>query len=438
MKSISVRLLRIIPTFSIWVLTAFISGCSLDTRMSTFVPKGPIAETQLDLFMLTVWVTGFIFIAVGGVYTYTIIKFREKPNDDRPLPTQGHGNPLIEIGLIGASIFLLVIIAVPTLQGIWFTHDTPDDPESRMGTWYNGDELSDEEADNPLIIKVKGYRWWWAFEYPQLGITTANELVIPAGKVVHLELRSVDVIHSFWLPKIAGKVDLIPGRTNSMWIQAGDNYLNWKEKHGHKADDEGLRSEYSSYLEEEIHDYYYGQCAEYCGDSHARMLFRANVVNDDDFTTWVADEKNGHKAPSNMNWDEWYAAYDENPNQLSGDLHEGLKIFMGRGQCATCHQVAGNPRALGVAGPNLTNVGSRMSIAAGWLNHRSDSNNVDIEKQYVNFFKWIKETDVVKPGNLMWRANGGGIGELTNENGELALLTDDEIHKLSLYLQSLK
>ncbi|MEC7487493.1 MAG: cytochrome c oxidase subunit II, partial [Verrucomicrobiota bacterium] len=272
--------------------------------MSTFVPKGPIAETQLDLFMLTVWVTGFIFIAVGGVYTYAIIRFREKPNDNRPLPTQGHGNPLIEIGLIGASIFLLVIIAVPTLQGIWFTHDTPNDLESRMGVWYEGEGLSDEEAENPLIIKVKGYRWWWAFEYPQLGITTANEMVIPAGKVVHLELRSADVIHSFWLPKIAGKVDLIPGRTNSMWIRAGDNYLKWKEKHGHKDDSESLRSEYSTYLEDEIHDYYYGQCAEYCGDSHARMLFRAHVVDDDEFSNWVTDEKIGHKAPNNMNWDE--------------------------------------------------------------------------------------------------------------------------------------
>ena len=77
---------------------------------------------------------------------------------------------------------------------------------------------------------------------------------------------------------------------------------------------------------------------------------------------------------------------------------------MGRGQCASCHQVKGNPRALGVAGPNLTNVGSRMSIAAGWLNHRSDTNSVDVEKQYDNFFKWIKETDIVKPGNLMWKA----------------------------------
>lgn len=419
-------------------LVALTAGCSLDTRMSTFVTKGPIAEAQLDLFMLTVWVTGFIFLAVGGVYTFVIIKFRERPNDNGPLPSQGHGNPLIEISLIGASILLLIIIAVPTLQAIWFTHDTPDDPESYIGSWYNGDELAEEESTNPLIVKVRGYRWWWAFEYPQLGISTANEMVIPAGKVVHLELRSADVLHSFWLPKIAGKVDLIPGRTNSMWIQAGDNFNNWKKKQDLQGDSESLRSDYATYLEEEIYDYYYGQCAEYCGDSHARMLFRAKVVDDNDFALWVADEKKGHKAPSDMDWEDWYAAYDKNPDLLKGDLHEGLKLFMGRGQCASCHVVAGNPRALGVAGPNLTNVGSRYSIAAGWLNHRDRNNNIDSEKQYDNFFRWIKETDVVKPGNLMWKANGGGIGELTDENGELALLTDDEIHKLSLYLQSLK
>ena len=188
--------------------------------MSTFVTKGPVAETQYDLFMLTVWVTLGIFIAVGGAFAFAIIKFRERPNDDRPMPSQGHGNPLVEIGLIGVSILLLVIIAVPTLKGIWYTHDTPEDPESFMGAWYKGEELAEEESENPLIVKVIGYQWWWAFEYPQLGITTANEMVIPAGKVVHLELRSSDVIHSFWLPRIAGKVDLIPGRTNSMWIQA--------------------------------------------------------------------------------------------------------------------------------------------------------------------------------------------------------------------------
>ena len=132
--------------------------------MSTFVTKGPVAETQYDLFMLTVWVTLGIFIAVGGAFAFAIIKFRERPNDDRPMPSQGHGNPLVEIGLIGASILLLVIIAVPTLQGIWYTHDTPEDPESFMGAWYSGEELAEEEAENPLIVKVIGYQSSSAFE----------------------------------------------------------------------------------------------------------------------------------------------------------------------------------------------------------------------------------------------------------------------------------
>ncbi|MGZ0655115.1 cytochrome c oxidase subunit II [Coraliomargarita sp. W4R53] len=438
MKTISNGFYRFIQYFSALTAVAFLGGCNLDTRMSTFATKGPIAEEQLNLFMLTVWVTGVIFIIVSGVFAYAIIKFRERPNDDRPMPSQGHGNPLVEIGLIGASILLLAVIAVPTLKAIWFTQETPDDAESRMGAWYHGEDLAEEEAENPLIIKVIGYQWWWAFEYPQLGITTANEMIIPAGKVVHLELRSVDVIHSFWLPRIAGKVDLIPGRTNAMWIQAGDNFAKWKEKQGLEGEGPKLRDDYASYLEDEIHDYYYGQCAEYCGESHARMLFRATAVDDDAFAKWVADEKAGHGTPDGKSWDEWYTAYEENPDQLTGDLNDGLKLFMGRAKCATCHTVKGNPRAVGVAGPNLTNIGSRQSIAAGWLNHRAEDGSIDVEQQYDNLYKWIHEPEVVKPGNLMWKANGGGIGELIDENGEPALLTDEEINKLSLYLQSLK
>ena len=438
MKNISNGFYRFLQYFSACIAVALLGGCNLDTRMTTFVPKGPIAEEQNELFMLTVWVTLGIFIVVGGVYVIALLKFRERPNDDRPMPSQGHGNPLVEIGLIGASILLLVIIAVPTLKAIWYTHETPSDPESNLGAWYSGEGLADEEAENPLIIKVVGYQWWWAFEYPQLGITTANEMVIPAGKVVHLELRSVDVIHSFWLPRIAGKVDLIPGRTNAMWIQAGDSFVAWKEKQGLDGEGPELRNQYAEYLENEIHDYYYGQCAEYCGDSHARMLFRAKVIGDDEFAAWVADEKTGHGTPYGKSWTEWYDAFEKNPSSLTGDENEGLKLFMGRAKCATCHTVKGNPRALGVAGPNLTNVGSRYSIAAGWLNHRNEDGSIDAEKQFENFYKWIKETNVVKPGNLMWKANGGGIGELLDENGNPAPLTDDEVQKLTHYLQSLK
>ncbi len=399
--------------------------------MSTFAPKGPVAEAQHDLFMLTVWVTLFIFIVVGGVYLYVVIKFRERPNDTRPLPAQGHGNPLVEIGLIGASVLLLVFIAVPTLKGIWFTQDIPKDPASQLGSWYSGDDLAKEEAENPLVIRVVGYQWWWAFEYPQLGVTTANEMVIPAGKSIHLELRSMDVIHSFWLPRIAGKVDLIPGRANSMWIQAGDSYENWKAKNGHEGDSPELQAAYKDYLQSEIINYYYGQCAEYCGDSHARMLFRANVKNTEDFTAWVAEQKSGHPAPGGMTWDEWTQTYFNTPEKLTGDINEGLKLFAGKGTCTGCHTISGNPLAKGVAGPNLTKVASRLSIAAGWLNHRAEDGSVDTEQQYENFFKWIKETNVVKPGNLMWdNHQGGGLKNIG--------LTDEEIRKIALYLQTLK
>jgi cytochrome c oxidase subunit 2 len=400
--------------------------------MSTFDTKGPIAEAQLNLFMVTIWVSLFIFVLVGAVYIVAMFKFRERKNDDRPLPVQGHGNPLIEIGLIGASILLLVIVAVPTLRAIWYTHDFPVTEESKLGAWYQGEGLSAAEEDKPLTIRVEGYQWWWGFAYPQLGITSANELIIPAGKAIRLELRSKDVIHSFWLPRIAGKVDLIPGRSNGMWIQAGDSIEDWQAKSGATGSDEELRAAYARYLQEEIHNYYYGQCAEYCGDSHARMLFRASVVSDDDFASWVSEIKTGHQAPDDMTWEDWYAANDESPEKLTGDINEGLQLFMTRGKCATCHAVNGNPRAVGVAGPNLTKVASRLSVAAGWLNHRADNGSVDIEQQYANFFKWIKEPNTVKPGNLMWKANGGGIGELDE------LLTDDEIHKISLYLQTLK
>ena len=415
-----------------FIILIFLSGCTTDTRMSTLDTKGPVAEVQYELFMVTVWVTTFIFITVGSVYLFAIFKFREKKDDPRPLPSQGHGNPLIEVSLIAASILLLVIIAVPTLSAIWYTHDTPITVESQLGTWYKGEGLSKAEESNVLTVRVEGYQWWWAFDYPQLGITTANEMVIPAGKIIQLELRSKDVIHSFWLPRIAGKVDLIPGRANEMWIQAGDSFEVWKEKNGIEGDEKTLIAEYNKYLENEIYDYYYGQCAEYCGDSHARMLFRSTVVSDDEFASWVSDIKQGHTAPDGLSWDEWYRLDAENPEQLTGDENEGLRLFMGRGKCATCHAVQGNPRALGVAGPNLTKVASRQSIAAGWLNHRAEDGTIDEEQQYANFFKWIKETDVVKPGNLMWKANGGGIGELDK------LLTDDEIHKISKYLQTLK
>ncbi|HQU08897.1 MAG TPA: cytochrome c oxidase subunit II [Opitutales bacterium] len=358
------------------------AGCDFHTRQSTMDPKGPIAASQMDVFMVTVWVTGFIFLAVGGTLVWVVWHFREKAsNRDNPLPDQSHGNPLVEIGLIGISVLLLVIIGVPTVREIIYMHDLPDDPQSKLGAWYTGD-IADGEDNKVLTVIVRGYQWWWAFEYPQLGITTANELVIPVGKVVKLHLRAQDVIHSFWLPKIAGKVDLMPGRNNWMWIQ-GDEI-------GH----------------------YYGQCAEFCGTAHAYMLFRSDVVSTEDFELWALHQKaEAKKAQGSM--------------ALAGE-----KLFTQK-TCVQCHKIRGNAVAQGIKGPDLTHLASRVTVGAGLLDNRVDYEGpIDPEIQNKNLFNWIKHNQDIKPGNLMYHDPSGGIKDVT--------FTDQEIHELVAYLQTLK
>ena len=154
-----------------------LGGCTLDTRMSTFVTKGPVAETQYDLFMITVWVTLFIFIAVGGAYLFVVLKFREKPGDDRPLPTQSHGNPFD-----GLTVFLFFACdhccADRKVSGIRTSHQTLNPQGWVIGTMVR---LYQKAKRMRSTIRVLGYQWWWEFEYPQLGVTTANESIPQAG-----------------------------------------------------------------------------------------------------------------------------------------------------------------------------------------------------------------------------------------------------------------
>ena len=228
------------------------TGCWLDGRQSTFDVDGPVARAQLDLFMVTVYVTAVVFVVVGAVLAYAMIKFRARTAADERAepPTQGHGSFLVEIGLVSASVLCLVIIAVPTLRNIWFTYEVPE-----------------VQKANAYEITATGYQWWFKFEYPAEQINgvgplvTSNELVIPAGRPVRINLRTVDVIHSFWVPKLAGKVDMIPNRANHLWLQA--------DKAG----------------------YYYGQCAEFCGDSHAIMRFRVIALEATDFARWRANQE---------------------------------------------------------------------------------------------------------------------------------------------------
>lgn len=417
-------------------------------RQSAMDPAGPLSQMQFDTFMDTVWLSLIVFILVGGAFIYAVFKFRERPEDaGKPVPKQGHGNPLIEIGIIMLSIASLVVIAVPTLRGIWLMYDEkPEETyrlngetadhkvsakESALKVWYphtrdtNGVEnYSVAKDDEVLEITVVGKQWWFRFEYPQFGLeqskgrSVSNEFVIPAGKVVKINLRSDDVIHSFWLPKVAGKVDLVPGRRNGMWIQA--------DKPGH----------------------YYGQCAEFCGDSHAYMLFRCQVVTDAEFKAWIENQKSNAVAPA---------------TELA---KHGEELFKQK-TCVMCHTIGGLPGAAGAFGPDLTHLASRKTLAGAWMFNYDDKAQsakelaagntfvtpvVDKKILKDNLVRWIassgmvvgadgKPTKDVKPGNRMHNYKGmfGVTGLLHGAPGDKPVpLTHADIDALAEYLAGLE
>ena len=424
------RILSRVGLLAALSLAFIMAGCSkeeLTVRQSTMDPKGPVAQVQFDVFMDTVWLVVVLFALVGGLMVYAVIKFRSRPGDEnKPASVEdGHGNPLIEIGLITASIGALVIIAIPTLSAIWYTDDVPAEavPTSKLSAWYPRVEGTRENyaktvEEQVLEVDVIGKQWWFRFEYPQLGMTNdakhsvPNELVIPKGKAVRINLRSEDVIHSFWVPKIAGKVDLMPGRKNHMWIQA--------DQTGH----------------------YYGQCAEFCGDSHAYMLFRVEVLEPADFAKWVQKQK-----------------ADAAPVAAGSKAEKGKALFAAK-SCVMCHNVGGHFGA-GAFGPDLTHVASRKSLAGAWLDNRDvakqraleqstgnteNSVPVDEAKLKANLIKWIGSSGVahgadgklskdVKPGNRMHYYKMFNVAGLRETNQQF---TAEELDHLAEYLLTLK
>ena len=405
-----------------------LSGCSLaevfslSGHQSTVHVDGPVAQSQQNLFMVTVYVCTFIFIVVGAVLAYAQIKFRARSEADEHAapPPEGHGNPFVEIGLIAASVFLLVIIAIPTLRSIWYTHDVPEE------------ELKNGPA---LEVTTTGYQWWFKFEYPselvklpnnagEAPLTTGNELIIPAGLPVRVQLRTVDVIHSFWIPKLAGKVDMIPNRPNFIWF---------------KADKPG---------------YFFGQCAEYCGESHAIMRFRIIALSPRDYTLWLENQKQSARtvtaaalvaeaetprvqfASLKMSAGEALSAspaFDADPLGAWREMQKpeagedpaliatGRKLFSEK-TCISCHTTRGH-EGVGITGPELTHVGARSSIAAGVLENTRE-----------RMHAWIKDPNHFKPGNKMFN---GGYTDV--ETGKYKFqLNDQEIDALVAYLHSLK
>jgi len=294
------------------LLVAGLSACSqADRPQSTMDPKGDYAQKIFNLSWPVFLIAAVVGVIVFAVIAVALVRFRERP-DEEFTPKQVHGNPAMEIGLTVLPAVLLAAIAIPTVNVLFELNAEPEDP---------------------LVINVTGQQWWWEFDYPtimgddDLPLVTANEMVIPAGQQIRLNITSRDVIHSFWIPRLNGKRDAVPGRLQ-----------NWNMQ----ADQPGE---------------YWGQCTEYCGLSHTNMRMRVIALTPEDFDRWVELQK------------------------TNAVMSEDEAVQTGQAQfsslCASCHQVDGLLDADGEqivaqpqtqvyngAAPNLTHLMSRGTFVS--------------------------------------------------------------------------
>ncbi|MEE8433541.1 MAG: cytochrome c oxidase subunit II [bacterium] len=301
-------------------LSGLLTGCFGGGKQSTIRPESDSAQVIQDVYALVTWIDVGILVLVVGLFFYGIIRFRAKKGQKDRIPEQIHGNPMLEVMWTLIPAILLIFIAVPTWEGIFRANQPP--------------------SENALKVKAIGHQWWWEFQYPELGTVTANELYLPVGKSVIVETTSVDVIHAFWLPRLVGKIDSMPDRSNFLWFTPQNIGT------------------------------YYGQCAEFCGTSHANMRFRVHVVSQVDFEEWLALQK-------------------ESPAAVSADAKAGKTLFAQK-MCFRCHIPLGIPFPQTRYAPNLTNLPARQTLGAGMI---------DLNK--ANLVRWILDPQKVKPGALM-------------------------------------
>jgi cytochrome c oxidase subunit 2 len=374
--------------------TLALAGCAKDAPQDTWQPAGPEARTIDNLQRPIFYIAGVVLLIVLVVVGVIVVRFRERPGRDA-MPKQVHGAPRLEIAWTLAPALLLAGIAVPTIKTVF--------------------DLA-QKAPDPIVINVVGQQWWWEFDYPGLlndqgvPIVTSGEMVIPADQWVQLRITSRDVIHSFWIPKLNGKKDAVPGRVHNLKM---------------KADEPGE---------------YWGQCTEFCGLSHANMRQRVVALSPQDWEKWLANQKKPATSPA---------------EELAA---KGEAVF--KGQCVRCHTVTGLTDADGKplvskpdeqlvsgAAPNLTHLMSRSTFAGAAFNLKkpectnpteySDRYPTGTSDQCLNtpeLERWLRNAPAMKP---MYAKPSPGSNGLIRGMPNLNL-SESQIDELVAYLKTLK
>lgn len=314
-----------------WWIVFAISRCAFG-QQSALQPAGEYATRIRELGSLFFWLLGAIFVAVL-VVMLTAIARRHRGIDQEPVEGRHHASPETEQTLtriVGAA----TIVTVAILFGLVIVSVATGKATSPPALYASGS----------MVVEVTGNQWWWAIRYPNDDasriVTTANEIHIPVGRSVMISGTSNDVIHSFWVPELQGKRDLIPSRVTNVWI---------------RADRAGR---------------YRGQCAEFCGMQHAHMALWVVAEPEPEFEAWVESQL-------------------KTPGEPTDEVQlRGRQVFL-ESACALCHEIDGTA-AQGQVAPNLTHFGSRLTIGAGTLPNNKG-----------NLAGWIADPQSIKPGNHM-------------------------------------
>ena len=284
---------------------------------SLFQPGSPQAEAIMWLFKVTMIFMGAIFAIVAGLVLYSAVRFRARPGQPPPAQTTGHR--ALEIAWTSIPVLVVIYLLVISIRAM---------------------TISDPPVTRPSDVTVIGHQWWWEVRYPKSGVVTANEIHMPTGKNWLFRLEAADVIHDFWVPKLARKMDMIPGHPNYIWMEANQP---------------------GTYL---------GQCAEYCGTQHAGMRFRVIAQPSEAFAAWEEAQKRPAQPPT------------------TAEATRGFELFR-KMTCINCHNINGAGGGTQY-GPDLTHVASRSTLAAEV-----------VENTRENLVRWLTDPQAVKPGSLM-------------------------------------